>query len=457
MTEEQRSQPNRPDPQRDMMLDELQRMGLAPPVDAPRPAEAGSAPTGPGVAPARSEPGASADPAAPALPVSAPSAAPHGPPPEPAPGPRPFPSPNPARDQPVRRRTPSPAGSPPPEGATGPGAPRRAPAYDLPSEALRGPRGSLTSESLTAESVLKHRAPRPAGGWRRTVFALTGGTVNPGPSKQELRRAELVARARTPVQVCRRVAVISLKGGVGKTTTTAALGATFASLRGDRVIALDANPDRGTLGEKVPRETDATVRDLIAAEADLHRYDDVRPFTSQGPSRLEVLASDADPGASQAFSEADYRTAIDVLEVFYSLVLTDCGTGLLHSAMGGVLGLADQLVVVSSPSLDGARSASATLDWLEAHGHGALAAGAVAVISGVRPGRSDVDVGTLQEHFAARCRAVEQVPFDKHLGAGSVVDLEALSSRTREAYVRIAAAVGDGFATPRDPSKDTRP
>ena len=61
-----------------------------------------------------------------------------------------------------------------------------------------------------------------------------------------------------------------------------------------------------------------------------------------------------------------------VLEQFYSICITDCGTGLLHSAMAGVLALADQLVLVSSPSVDGARSASATLDWLEAHPNSGL-------------------------------------------------------------------------------------
>ena len=58
-----------------------------------------------------------------------------------------------------------------------------------------------------------------------------------------------------------------------------------------------------------------------------------------------------------------------MLERFYSLVLTDCGTGLMHSAMSAVLSKADALIVVSSGSVDGARSASATLDWLDAHGH----------------------------------------------------------------------------------------
>ena len=44
---------------------------------------------------------------------------------------------------------------------------------------------------------------------------------------------------------------MSRKGGVGKTTMTLALGSTFATLRGDRVIAVDANPDAGNLAHRV--------------------------------------------------------------------------------------------------------------------------------------------------------------------------------------------------------------
>ena len=172
-----------------------------------------------------------------------------------------------------------------------------------------------------------------------------------------------------PLRGCYRIALLSLKGGVGKTTITATLGATFASIRGDRVVAVDANPDRGTLSQKVPLETPATVRHLLRDAEGIERYSDVRSYTSQGPSRLEVLASESDPAVSEAFSADDYARTLEVLERFYSLVLTDCGTGLMHSAMSAVLAKADVLIVISSGSVDGARSASATLDWLDAHGH----------------------------------------------------------------------------------------
>ena len=311
------------------------------------------------------------------------------------------------------------------------------------------PRGSdqNQAETLTAATVLRTRKPRPQSGWRKGLLNLTGGRVNLGLSPLDRRRADLLERARTPIVGCHRLAVISLKGGVGKTTTTAALGAVFAMVRGDRVIAVDANPDRGTLIERVPRESGATVRHLLESRDRVNRYGDVRAFTSQSATRLEVLASDADPSASSALSERDYLDTVDTLERFYNLILTDCGTGLLHDAMRGVLGLASSLVVVSSASLDGARSASATLDWLEAHGKAALAKDAVVVISSVRPGGGIVDVMQLEDHFAARCRAVVTIPYDPHLEAGGVMDLDELAEDTLDAYKELAAAVGEGFAT----------
>jgi MinD-like ATPase involved in chromosome partitioning or flagellar assembly len=323
--------------------------------------------------------------------------------------------------------------------------------YPPPGADADAPQEGETADSLTTEALLQGKRPAPGSGWRRTVFRATGGLVRVGESAGSQRRRELIWRARTPVAGGHhRVAVMSLKGGVGKTTTTVGLGATLATLRGDRVIAVDANPDRGTLSDKVRLETSATVRDLLNERRQVHRYADVRAFTSQASSRLEVLASDRDPGVSVAFSEADYCDIARVLEHYYSICITDCGTGLLHSAMTGVLTLADQIVLVSSPSVDGARSASATLDWLDAHGYGDLVRNAVVVLSTVRPrNKSTVDLDRLEQHFASRCRAVVRIPYDAHLEEGAEVELEQLSPATTEAYLRLAATVGDGLAWPR--------
>ena len=246
--------------------------------------------------------------------------------------------------------------------------------------------------------------------------------------------------------------MLSLKGGVGKTTITATLGATFASIRGDRVIAVDANPDRGTLSQKVPLETPATVRHLLRDAEGIERYSDVRSYTSQGPSRLEVLASESDPAVSEAFSSDDYARTLEVLERFYSLVLTDCGTG--HAALGDGGG-----------AVQGRRADRGQLGFGRRRpqriGDAGLAGRPRPPGTGAQFGRGDqrgaaalrgkVDMQKVVDHFARRCRAVLQVPFDPHLEEGAEISLERLKPETREALLELAAVVADGFpGAPRD-------
>ncbi|MFE0775611.1 MinD/ParA family protein [Streptomyces sp. NPDC058861] len=243
--------------------------------------------------------------------------------------------------------------------------------------------------------------------------------------------------------------MISLKGGVGKTTVTTVLGSTLASERRDKVLAIDANPDAGTLGRRVRLETRATIRDLVQAIPALHTYMDIRPFTSQTPAGLEVIANDVDPVVSTTFNDEDYRQVIDVLGHQYPIILTDSGTGLLYSAMRGVLDLADQLIVVATPSVDGASSASTTLDWLSAHGYGDLVSRSLTVISGVREKGRMVKVEDIVAHFSARCRGVVSVPFDEHLATGSEVALDMMRPKVREAYFELASLVAEGFTNRR--------
>jgi MinD-like ATPase involved in chromosome partitioning or flagellar assembly len=307
------------------------------------------------------------------------------------------------------------------------------------------PLGFQASQELSSDRLVRKAEPVAKTGWRRTVRSVSGGVIKPRPGKAEAQRLELLERVRTPLLGCYRIAVISLKGGVGKTTTTTALGATLAWNRGDRVIAVDANPDAGTLGRRVRRETGATIRDMLQVLPSIRSYVDMRRFTSQAPSRLEILANDVDPAVSTTFNDEDYRKIIEALQNQYSIILTDSGTGLLYSAMRGVLTMADQLIVVSTPSVDGGNSASTTLDWLVAHGFEDLVRRSITVISAVRPSSKEIDLSQLVAHFAARCRAVVSIPYDSHLAIGAELDLEYLRPATADAYLELAAYVADGF------------
>jgi MinD-like ATPase involved in chromosome partitioning or flagellar assembly len=301
---------------------------------------------------------------------------------------------------------------------------------------------------LTPELLLRPRRRAPSTGWRRTVYRSSLGVVRLPPGRAERWRLELISGVRTPVAAGHhRIAVLSMKGGVGKTTTTVALGSMLASLRGDRIIALDASPDRGTLADKLTAQPTSSVRDLLQHKSAIDRYADMRGFTAQTASRLEVLTSDPNPASSAAFSEMDYREVCTVLERFYSVCLTDCGTGLMHSAMAGALRMSDQIILVTTPSVDSARSGSATLDWLTAHGYHDLASDAVVVLNATRrTHRRGVDQGQLEEHFGGRCRAVVRIPYDPYLEQGAAVELDQLAKDTTEAYLTLAAIVGEGFS-----------
>jgi MinD-like ATPase involved in chromosome partitioning or flagellar assembly len=302
------------------------------------------------------------------------------------------------------------------------------------------PLGYTAAVELSSDRLINSkRKPRSQNPSRGSRFRIGG-------KKEEAERQRKLELIRTPVLSCYRIAVISLKGGVGKTTTTTALGSTLAIERQDKVIAIDANPDAGTLGRRVRRETGATIRDLVTAIPWINSYMDIRRFTSQTNAGLEILANDVDPAVSTTFNDDDYRRVIEVLGKQYPIILTDSGTGLLYSAMRGVLDLADQLIIISTPSVDGASSASTTLDWLAAHGYGELVQRSITVISGVRETGKMIKVEDIVSHFQTRCRGVVTIPFDEHLSAGAELDLDMMRPKTREAYFDLSALIAEDFA-----------
>ncbi|MET0187520.1 MAG: MinD/ParA family protein [Pseudonocardia sediminis] len=290
---------------------------------------------------------------------------------------------------------------------------------------------------------MRYSGEAPMGGWRRGVYTVTRGRMNPGPSPAQVARQQMIQAIRRPLPGVRRVAVASIKGGVGKTTVSACLGLALAENRGDRVVALDANPDAGTLADRLTGDTSVTVRDLLAGIEQATTIHDLDRFTSLA-GRLRVLASEQDPAAGESFSRAEYEAVCRLVGRFANILITDSGTGLVHSAMEGTLALADSLVVVGSPTVDGANRASKTLDWLHGHGFAALAEQSVVVLSCDRWSR-DVDRDLVRRHFESRTRAVVELPFDPHLAYGGRVHLGALRPETIDAVLLLGARIADGF------------
>jgi MinD-like ATPase involved in chromosome partitioning or flagellar assembly len=115
--------------------------------------------------------------------------------------------------------------------------------------------------------------------------------------------------------------------------------------------------------------------------------------------------------------------------------------------MAAVLDEADVIIIVASPAIDSARSALATLDWLERNGYSRLVPQTTVVISASRPGPIGLDIDQLARHFVPPAHAVQVIAFDDHLAEGSEIDFDLLARQTRQAFLGLAAAIADGFST----------
>ncbi len=320
-------------------------------------------------------------------------------------------------------------------------------------------RGAITdapepASMLTADRLLEYRGrkpPRPEGFWQLIVYTLTLHLVNLGDSRKARARKAVDARiAKRLDGGARFIPVLTRKGGVGKTTITALLGMAMADVREDRVIAIDANPDRGTLAERVSKQNKSTVRDVVTHAGSITSFSEFTEMVSRDDTRLDILASDTDPMLSEAFDENDYNVVADLAARFYSIVLTDCGTGIVHSVMRATLQRADSVVIVSGGSVDEARLASETLTWLEANGYGDLVRNAIVALNTATQGTNIVKIDEIEAHFRSRVREIVRIPYDPVLAAGSIVDYSRLQPLTRASARDLAALVLDGLPSTRD-------
>jgi MinD-like ATPase involved in chromosome partitioning or flagellar assembly len=312
-----------------------------------------------------------------------------------------------------------------------------------------GDGGRESADLLTADRLLdpaRMSKPEPEGAWSHLLYTMSGGRINVGDGRKARERKQLSARIAAPMTGnARFVPVLSRKGGVGKTTITALLGMALADARDDRVIAVDANPDRGTLAERVVGGHTKSVRDLVRAQHDIRGFHDLSALVARDETRFDVLASDSDPRVSEAFGDGDYRDVATIAAQYYSLVLTDSGTGIVHSVMGATLDLADQIIIVSGLSVDEARLASETLTWLETNGYATLAREAIVVLNQSTPGAPLVRLSELESHFSTRAKHVLRVPYDPQIAGGGAIDFGNLQPATRRAAREIAATLVEGL------------
>jgi MinD-like ATPase involved in chromosome partitioning or flagellar assembly len=297
---------------------------------------------------------------------------------------------------------------------------------------------------------VKEQKPRPVGGFRGAIFKMTGGGWNLGPGARQRQEEELARRISRQLQGSYNTAILSLKGGIGKTSTTVGVGLTLAEYRGDAPCAIDANPDSGDLVERALGEgiyqqsSPRTITDLLRNIESIDSLTGLARYMHHA-GRLHLIAGEQDPEVSDSLTAEEYLRIRKLIAAYYSVALTDCGTGVTHNAMSGILQSADNLVIAAGYAVSGAKRARSTLHWLASHGYEGLARNAIVVITDKDEVSSRVDKDAIDEHLAGICRELIAVPHDRGVADGDLVTLDVLKPETRRAYKEIAAAIVDGY------------
>jgi MinD-like ATPase involved in chromosome partitioning or flagellar assembly len=313
------------------------------------------------------------------------------------------------------------------------GAPYEAPPAPAPTPGAGEPPGSndLVRRNVHGDPLLR----RVGMGVRKAV----GGTGAHDVRQQ----AEMIDRIRQPMPSCRQIAVTSIRGGAGKTTVSALVARTIADFRGDRVLAVDADPGLGSLPLRLGARTDRSLREL--AQVRLNSLEDAGPYLGRSAERLWVLPATTAGSLSDELDLDVFRAAMANLTRYFAAAVVDCGAGIGDLQRGILTGVHGQ-VLVAQGTADGAYSTQRTLEWMVASGYGALLGRTVIALVTHSP-HVDSDLDRARQMLSTTGMPVVHVPYDRQLATGATIDMTRISSGSRTAAVRIAAEVLGRAAT----------
>ncbi|WP_254848345.1 MinD/ParA family protein [Mycobacterium sp. SP-6446] len=292
----------------------------------------------------------------------------------------------------------------------------------------------------TALDILSEQDPAESAGfnWRDAIRRVTG--IDLGPGKDATHEQQLRDRIRTILGGVFPIAVLNFKGGVGKTAVVEALGSTFASVRGDRVLAVDL--DDGDLAGRHGRSNPLTMADLLLDDT-ATQYRDIRAHTYMNSFGLEVLGLPDYGCADWRLERRDVVKAFSILRNHYSVLLIDCVKAVNSAVMDAVLPESRALVVVTSTSIDAVRKSRTTLEWLCNNGYQRLMKSTALAVNHVERAKPDAVALKELEDLSARVAITVQLPFDRHVHEGKEIGLDRLSKQSRRSYLELAAALAD--------------
>ena len=319
-----------------------------------------------------------------------------------------------------------------------------------PSADMLGREQTPTADDFAQRRAMPPPDPVANQGVRRAMRVGTFGLVKLGPGRKEQDQRHAVDMIRRNFGGLRQVTVINPKGGAGKTVAALMVAMTFGQKRGGYVLAWDNNETQGTLGMRAQQDFHSrTVRDLLRDLAHFRgptgRVGDLSQYVrAQGEAMFDVLASDESATAGEMLTAEAFADIREVVSRFYKLIVVDTGNNVRAANWQAAIDATDQLVICMSARNDSAETAARALDHLEQTGRHDLVRRAVSVVS-MPAHRKDLDLPAVQRHFSARTRAVLLAPYERLLDSGEPIRYSQLTQASRDAWLKIAAAVAEGL------------
>lgn len=310
------------------------------------------------------------------------------------------------------------------------------------------------ASKLRQEAFTTEVKPRPESGWRKAVLKGSFGLINPGESRIE--RIDRERRAQVGANIPRTefiFAVMSPRGGVAKTTTTAALGSMFAKIRSGDAIVIDADSNKGSLASRVNPEARATHKDLLA-DKNIRGVSDIRQYAKPNSVYLDVLAGDESNVAPTVYDAESLVNTINVLRGRYSIIGIDVGQNLHDPVVAQILDTVTALVVVSGLWYGAGKAAVGMYDWLVENGRGDLVQRSTLVISDRHPELNKAFKAGVEENVASTLwKDPVYIPYDHHLYEDTVINLDQLAKPTYRAYLETAARLASYYGQPALPRR----
>ena len=237
-------------------------------------------------------------------------------------------------------------------------------------------------------------------------------------------------------------AVASGKGGVGKTTTAANLGAVLAA-GGHETVVVDADLGMGNLAGALGVDADdgPAVHDVLAGRAT------ATDACRDGPVGLRVLPASDSLDDFGAANPSNLATLLDGLDA--EVVLADTSAGLSHDSVEP-LRVADEVLLVSTPERGAMHDTAKTRD-VTGRFETPVAGAVVTRVT------SETDLDTVADRLGVPIRG--SIPDDPAVSAaaeaGDPLVVAAPDAPATDAYRRLAADLtGDESLEPAEEGDD---